>query len=387
MKKYTLMNKNVKLIDFTVNDAGLFCIEKILENKMLPYALYSKNKVSGEDIKYWIEHRCIPIMRPNYYKLLEKMDCKNSYEMVLKNHALSLLDPYWIELEGEDLKWEDINFFDNEYDEDAGLFLLQMEEEFNNRYSPDICTNGVQPKIWIKNNKQDYLLKFGRAPFYQEPINEVICSEIALSFPHITSVEYTKTTFNGMPASKCENFISSGMEFVPALYVYDKKEDVSGNPVLSIIKKAKELDVVNAEEFISEMIMFDSVINNTDRNLGNFGFLRDTDTGEFLCMAPVFDNGDSLWFDEDYTQINENQIKVKPANLTHMEMLGFIKKGNVDFNMLQYNVEKAKNLMAKDISEARLEKINLQINERVMQLSKTIERMRYKSHERNSYAR
>ena len=52
MKNYTLMNKNVKLIDFTINDAGLFQVEKILENKILPYVLYSKTEVTGEDIRY-----------------------------------------------------------------------------------------------------------------------------------------------------------------------------------------------------------------------------------------------------------------------------------------------------------------------------------------------
>ena len=44
----------------------------------------------------------------------------------------------------------------------------------------------------------------------------------------------------------------------------------------------------------SDMMVFDSIIINRDRHLGNFGMLVDNNTGEYLKPAPIFDNGYSL---------------------------------------------------------------------------------------------
>ena len=43
------------------------------------------------------------------------------------------------------------------------------------------------------------------------------------------------------------------------------------------------------------MLVFDAVIYNEDRHFGNFGVLRDNHSGELLGVAPVFDNGVSLF--------------------------------------------------------------------------------------------
>lgn len=45
----------------------------------------------------------------------------------------------------------------------------------------------------------------------------------------------------------------------------------------------------------ADMMVFDSIICNQDRHLGNFGYMVDNDTGEFLRPAPLFDHGVSLF--------------------------------------------------------------------------------------------
>ena len=42
------------------------------------------------------------------------------------------------------------------------------------------------------------------------------------------------------------------------------------------------------------MMVFDSLIINRDRHLGNFGMLVDNNTGEYLRPALLFDNGCSF---------------------------------------------------------------------------------------------
>ena len=38
-----------------------------------------------------------------------------------------------------------------------------------------------------------------------------------------------------------------------------------------------------------QMILLDAVFGNGDRHAGNFGFLRDSNTGAYLGMAPIYD--------------------------------------------------------------------------------------------------
>lgn len=52
------------------------------------------------------------------------------------------------------------------------------------------------------------------------------------------------------------------------------------------------------------MMVFDALIYNTDRHLTNFGVLRNSRTGELLDMAPVFDNGRSLFFNLAFDQVD-----------------------------------------------------------------------------------
>ena len=69
------------------------------------------------------------------------------------------------------------------------------------------------------------------------------------------------------------------------------------------------------------MFLFDYLINNADRHYGNFGFIRNVQTRKFLGMAPIFDNGNSLW----YLQLNKRmKLKDQPAKPfcdTHAEQV------------------------------------------------------------------
>lgn len=45
-----------------------------------------------------------------------------------------------------------------------------------------------------------------------------------------------------------------------------------------------------------DLMLFDSLICNRDRHLGNFGYLVDNNTGKYISPAPIFDNGFSLLY-------------------------------------------------------------------------------------------
>lgn len=51
---------------------------------------------------------------------------------------------------------------------------------------------------------------------------------------------------------------------------------------------------VYGKEKLEDLMLFDSLIYNTDRHIRNFGMLVNNDTGEILKPAPIFDNGNSI---------------------------------------------------------------------------------------------
>ena len=48
-------------------------------------------------------------------------------------------------------------------------------------------------------------------------------------------------------------------------------------------------------EAFCDMLAFDALVCNTDRHFTNFGVLRDNATGLPVALAPIFDNGRSLF--------------------------------------------------------------------------------------------
>ena len=40
---------------------------------------------------------------------------------------------------------------------------------------------------------------------------------------------------------------------------------------------------------VAQMLIIDAIIGNGDRHVGNFGWLRNAETGEYVGMAPLYD--------------------------------------------------------------------------------------------------
>ena len=72
--------------------------------------------------------------------------------------------------------------------------------------------------------------------------------------------------------------------------IVGKNEDTlrEGGKLLESITK------IYGKEKIEDLMLFDSLIYNTDRHLGNLGMLVDNNTREILKPAPIFDNGNSI---------------------------------------------------------------------------------------------
>ena len=111
--------------------------------------------------------------------------------------------------------------------------------------------------------------------------------------------------------------------------------------------------------FLEYQILTDFVLTNTDRHLNNFGILRDSQTLKFIRMAPIFDSGNSMFWDAPRLPERSDcmEITVNSFRRTEMELLKLVTdRSRVRMDLLPCRNEIAE-LYAKDDSIAFVDSI------------------------------
>lgn len=379
--KITLMNKNTPLMSLDI-DIKTSYVKEILEihnAEPMPIAIYSDDwTMLGENFTQWWNGRSIPASRRQLRERLQELQVSAMAEIINKSFGLSLSDQYWIKPLGADIAWKDINFFTNAFSMDMGEFLI--DNRFNgdlDMNSPDNTSDGLIQKKWIIEDGVRYLMKTGTPPFVQEPFNEVIGSRI-LSCMSIPYVEYTLAEDDHRYYSKCKNFIDEDHEYVSAYYICKSMCFEEGTAKEKQLKRAMEhYQIHDGEKFVQQMLCLDFLIMNVDRHWGNFGFIRNVNTLEIERPAPIFDNGNSLWY--DMAHIPEHFDKAKTFRNKHRTQIKLVRDfSGIDFAMLRYVPAQAKEILTenKNLSSERSEKIAIGIFERIRMLEKIRVRQR-----------
>ena len=287
-------------MEFTVSDNWYHVtLDEILNEDFLPLYI-QMSEVPEKLFEHWILHRCIPDSRDGLKDLMKHTGCASRLELSMKNRMLSLSDHYWVRKNHEHKTWEEVNLFDHDYSFEIGNIIVGTSAgKINNYRSPDITTNGWLKKAWRRDqNGTDYLFKLGSAPYYQEPFNELFCSELLDKFCKLDFVKHELGTLNGKYCSICRNFVTREEEFVPAFEIYrTAKKPFYMEPYEFLLDRCQAYGIKGAGKFIDTMLAFDYLIGNKDRHMGNFGFMRNIKTRKFTGPAPLFDNGTSLWND------------------------------------------------------------------------------------------
>ncbi len=306
--KCVLMNKNTEVLVAEYNDASKY-FDTIYEVKNILYAPYIlKSFYNNEDfnndtfkiiLSEWFKGRGIPSWRDKLDLLLHRLNLVTPTELLDKALGLSLSDQYWIKPYNSEVKYDDINFFDNDFDYseflEASLSLNSktIKRETSLR-TPNNTTDGMLKKAWIIQDGIRYLLKGGYKNEILQPFNEVLATEICnrLSF---NCVQYTLDIYRDMVVSKCPCFITKDTEFITCNQIkndmkrYDSLEDYE-----EYIRKLELEGIKDARIKVENMFILDFLIMNEDRHLNNFGIIRDVNNLNWLDVAPIFDNGMSL---------------------------------------------------------------------------------------------
>jgi hypothetical protein len=230
-----------------------------------------------------------------------------------------------------DLGWRDINLFTNDFRDPVGD--MQFHEQADpvelpeNAFSPSSSVQGELRKKWIIMDGKRCLVKGNHGSNSQESLNEVVATLLHKKQARQPYVTYNTMRLDGNSQiyCVCESFTSDEIELIPAIDVVDsRKKDNATSLYEHFIQVCSEhgLDEGITRPFLEYQIMTDFILTNTDRHLNNFGVLRDTKTLKFIGMAPIFDSGNSMFWQNpkaaehaDFFEITVNSFARKEIDL------------------------------------------------------------------------
>lgn len=300
-KVYYIKNKDKVLATFIWEPNNERVI--LAEHTNLPYFILK----SPTD---WVKTRTPPKHREHMVELLQLCNLTTTKSIIDYSKGLSLNDTLWVTSNVNDA-WDNVNLYDNDFDEVIARIAFDgsMQGLPFSTTSPEFGTNGMLPKCWIRDSRQNInLMKGGTSDFSNtgnEPFSEVMTAQMlrVLRYPH---VEYHLEKFHGKLVSVCSLFTSQEEMYIP-VYQYYNFWGFDGL-----------FDAMVADGFaegLAQILVTDYLIFNTDRHAGNFGLLLDADTFEPKALAPIFDNGAAMlayWNGRD--NIDE-YIQDKPPQL------------------------------------------------------------------------
>ncbi|AWX69303.1 HipA family kinase [[Mycoplasma] anseris] len=263
---------------FIKEDSQEFYDWKILNPKLEEFV--NKFQISPSNlIKYILIDRKFPEKR---YSFSAKWDF---YKF---SNFLNLSDNFWI-TNDSNKKFIDVNLFDTFKNEQIDFI---EKEPFKKQENPAFFTNGNLKKCWFIKENQQFLVKQNsnsiNSKSMLESYSEFFSSQLAKHLG-LDSVEYDLIKFQKNTLSICRNFANKDASYLP-LSVFVKETEKVNQKLLNKLEK------IIGKNFFEDLMLFDALICNTDRHLGNLGILIDEEFN-VIKNAPIFDNGNSLFFD------------------------------------------------------------------------------------------
>lgn len=297
------------------------------ELRFLPLEMHGV--ASAENLWLWLKRRVVPRNRRNIDILmaLVGLEPKNVRGIVGFCRGLSLNDVHWVVEDGFKGLWRDHNLYDNPFSKAVALTAFCGEgspmRHLQWTSSPEFSTNGMLAKCWRRVDGEVMLYKSGAdgaANAGYEPYSEYYAAQIAeaLGLPH---VDYGLAKFRTKLCSTCRLFTSDRYGYIP-------------------VGRLVSREAALADARFADIFFFDALIFNTDRHMGNFGYLVDNDTNEIVGPAPIFDNGYGLFSlalyrpgdrNDEFDDLRKFVTRVAPA--LYSKWLGF--PGGVTQGMME----------------------------------------------------
>ena len=328
--KYILSHKNIAVAKIQIDSVTgtISKIGDVLAPEHVPVGVaVNKGIIDRHALNEWWKGRSIPASRQGLRDALDELKVFDAQLLLEKCLGLSLSDQYWIYPADSDMRWEDVNFFDNAFSDDIGdiLFGKKSSGEEISLMSPDNTSDGWLRKKWKIIDGKRCLIKGGSGAIQQEPVNEVLSSCICkrLGIFHIPYELFFDSAIGYEQLfSVCDNFVTKETELISAWYILQtQKRPNNISNYQHYLNRCEELGIPGAVLAVDQMLALDFIIANEDRHFNNFGFIRNADTLEWVDFAPIFDCGTSLWHNS--LDIG-GQRKCQPFCQSHEEQLRLV---------------------------------------------------------------
>ncbi len=241
-------------------------------------------------------------------------------------------------------------------------------EEFNNY-------KGSEKKKTLVYNNKKYLVKFPDPVREKNKnisyINNAFSEYIGSNVFKIVGFETQNTIlgkyeYNGKEkiVCACEDFTNDDnilyeFENLALSTNPDKKIETELKDIMEVIEENKMIDTAQTKQKFWEMFVIDSLIGNTDRHNGNWGFLLNKNTGK-VKFSLIYDCGSALnpmLEDEEIKKINETELK----NLS-LNCYSCLKESGKKINYMEYikqmKNEECNNAIKRLFSNINIDKIN-----------------------------
>lgn len=291
---YILFHKDIPCGVLSVDrDSGALSDFALTDKEHAPFLGNADERL----MKIWWKHRAVPGTRKDIEEAIRNAGCESNEEYLAKNLALSLTDTYWICPADIELSWSDVNLYSRK-DYESDLLAYRG----GTSYDPNASLGGDMDKYWDISGEIPVLTKKAFRNFGQQSVNEAFASHLhCLQRTDIPFVSYeTCRQDDGAVLSMCKSFTSENTEFVSAYEVVrsaKKRQNRSDFDHYLDICEDHGLDRDVLQRSMDYMLLSDYSISNIDEHLENFGVLRDVTTMELIGPAPLFDSGNSMFFD------------------------------------------------------------------------------------------
>ncbi|WP_395002490.1 HipA domain-containing protein [uncultured Helicobacter sp.] len=381
--EYVLKNKDKEVLRFSVEEVEAFVAGsdnnitrkkevlrdiEIIHKDLLPINLDTFDIANS--LQNWINKRKVPSNREFVEKIVATYEHQKLMGYVDISLALSLNDSYWIVPTDKAYQWKDYNLYHNEFSEALELVAFGMQDSYQaqrGETSPEYTTNGMLKKCWHRENGKIYLYKGSSRIYHKnaEAFSEYYMAQVAQTLG-FECVSYDLVEFHNQIVSACPIFTSESEGYVPMYQCLQTKKSFSNDKQALIQEILKVYD----RQAFQDMMVFDALIGNIDRHLGNFGMIIDNDANALLRPAPIFDNGLSLM-----ARLSPHELRaidISLANQTTYFELGFDEQ--LSFYVQKRHLQALENLSkfefskhpSYNVADSLLESISAHIRQRAL---------------------
>ena len=324
-----LMYKDLEVLSFEVDyvETQIKLIEKLEHFDKAPYSFVDAEDINIKLLRFFCS-RSIPVQRRGYEKILAATNCRSGFELSFKGHGLSFSNQFWVKRIGENLKYDDINFFANKWDDTFGRSIINEDYETLKTCDlnvPDIVTPGWGVKAWVYENEPK-LYKFGiHDGCSEEAICEVLASRLANRiFNPGEALLYELKEVNGRYASVSPLLVNEDEELFPLInflpyqyYMLFKGRNCDKKLGKEFFDKIKECGLPELFDFFVKLSCLRTICFVSDLHFDNISLIRNSKTNT-IRVAPLYDLGGAF----GSTQTGKNLIS--NANKGTLLMIYFL---------------------------------------------------------------